>query len=192
MDSTCSIPGCNRSALAREFCGLHYQRWRRNGAPVLQPTKSVEQRFWEKVEKTETCWLWTAGCGRDGYGYFNASGSAMVGAHRVAYQWLVGPIPDGMQLDHTCHVRRCVNPAHLQPVTAQKNQENRPPGRRKNNTSGVRGVSWSKQQNKWQVYATVKRKMHHGGFFDSLADAEQAAIALRNRLMTNNLIDRST
>ncbi|KAB2977369.1 HNH endonuclease [Streptomyces sp. SS1-1] len=42
-------------------------------------------------------------------------------AHRVAYQEIVGPIPEGLQLDHLCRVRHCVNPAHLEPVTSREN-----------------------------------------------------------------------
>jgi len=83
-------------------------------------------RFWGKVEKTDTCWLWTAG--RDGNGY----GVAILGsrtdgtyrhvkAHRHSYELLVGPIPEGLHIDHLCRVRHCVNPAHLEPVTQREN-----------------------------------------------------------------------
>lgn len=80
-------------------------------------------RFWNKVEKTDTCWLWTAGTAR-GYGLFWLNGKMRL-AHRVAYELEVGLIPEGMELDHVkerCGNRNCVNPAHLEPVTAQENQ----------------------------------------------------------------------
>ena len=74
-----------------------------------------------KVNKTETCWLWTAGVNASGYGKFGREPTGPELAHRVAYELLVGPIPDGLVLDHLCRVRICVNPAHLEPVTSGEN-----------------------------------------------------------------------
>lgn len=81
----------------------------------------TEARFWSKVQKTDTCWLWTGSLDRYGYGRFNPSRPEAWSAHRYAYLTLVGLIPDGQQLDHLCRVRRCVNPAHLEPVTSREN-----------------------------------------------------------------------
>ena len=72
-------------------------------------------RFWSKVEATGACWLWTAYRNRDGYGRFRLDGRISC-AHRVAYEALVGPIPEGLDLDHLCRVRNCVNPDHIEPV----------------------------------------------------------------------------
>jgi hypothetical protein len=80
-------------------------------------------RFWSKVsEDPSGCWLWTAGT-TGGYGMFGMGGRAgrMYRAHRVSYEALVGPIPDGLQIDHLCRVRNCVNPSHLEPVTPEEN-----------------------------------------------------------------------
>jgi hypothetical protein len=82
-------------------------------------TRSCEDRFWAKVNKTEACWEWT-GYGVDGYGRFWLDGRDVM-AHRVSYEWLIGPIPDGLQIDHLCRNRRCVNPAHMEPVTPRTN-----------------------------------------------------------------------
>ena len=82
----------------------------------------MEERFWEKVMKTDTCWLWTAGRDSAGYGIFRTGGRANVSkAHRVAYVLAKGPVPAGLDLDHLCRVRRCVNPDHLEPVTRKEN-----------------------------------------------------------------------
>lgn len=84
--------------------------------------RTREARFWGKVEKTESCWLWKAGKLPGGYGMFwlREVGNN-VGAHRVAYELTYGPIPDGLVIDHLCRVRHCVNPAHMEPVSMREN-----------------------------------------------------------------------
>lgn len=86
------------------------------------PEHKTEERFWAKVNKTDSCWVWTASRGGGGYGKFwiNHEQGLRV-AHRVSYMWLVGPIPDDLQLDHLCRNRQCVNPDHLEPVTRSEN-----------------------------------------------------------------------
>ena len=83
----------------------------------------MTDRFWRKVDRSggpDACWVWLAGRQSAGYGLFYLDGSPKV-AHRVAYEITVGPIPDGMQLDHLCRVRACVNPGHLEPVSNREN-----------------------------------------------------------------------
>ena len=80
---------------------------------------TTEDRFWSKVEKSAGCWLWTAGLCH-GYGQFSFLGLD-VRAHRFAYELLVGPIPAGLEIDHLCRDRACVNPDHLEPVTHREN-----------------------------------------------------------------------
>jgi hypothetical protein len=65
--------------------------------------------------------MWTAGAIAQGYGGFHPAKGVMVLAHRYAYEALIGPIPAGLVIDHLCRVRRCVNPAHLEPVTNEEN-----------------------------------------------------------------------
>lgn len=68
------------------------------------------------------CWLWTAPPGRAGYGTFRPyHSSSLQGAHRFGYEMWVGPIPEGLELDHLCRNPPCVNPAHLEPVTHAEN-----------------------------------------------------------------------
>ncbi len=92
--------------------------------------ESQKEKFWQYVDKSGDCWIWTgAKTGRD-YGMFvidwyqNEEGAWRTvtrGAHRVAYELEVGLIPEGLTLDHLCGVHDCVNPEHLEPVTLGEN-----------------------------------------------------------------------
>lgn len=72
-------------------------------------------------EPNSGCWLWTAAVAGSGYGHIGNRPGGNKSAHRAMYELLVGPIPDGLELDHLCRVRICVNPAHLEPVTRYTN-----------------------------------------------------------------------
>lgn len=80
----------------------------------------LHDRFWAKVNKTKTCWLWIGAINTHGYGNFYAEG-IFWSAHRFAYTRSVGKIPKGYDIDHLCRVRNCVNPKHLEPVTRSTN-----------------------------------------------------------------------
>lgn len=104
---------------------------------------SPAERFWAKVEQTDNCWLWTAYIDRGGYGRFAAVPQTPVLAHRYAYELMVGPIPDGMSLDHLCRVRRCVNPEHLEPVPQIVNTRRGTSARRAQRTHCMHGHPFS-------------------------------------------------
>ncbi len=89
-------------------------------------------RFWKHVNKDGPlpdfaphlgkCWLWLGSKSDRGYGLIQGdSERRLVGAHRASYELAGGKIPDGLDIDHLCRVRHCVNPAHLEPVTRQVN-----------------------------------------------------------------------
>jgi hypothetical protein len=82
--------------------------------------ESTQARFWAKVSLQSGCWPWTAYIAPTGYGMFCLN-RRMTYAHRVAYEIVNGPIPEGLQIDHLCRVRHCVNPAHLEAVTQREN-----------------------------------------------------------------------
>lgn len=135
----CSIEGCDKPHEANGLCTHHYDTWRHHGDP-LTPVRihgDDVARFWSKVYKhgplagTDTlaagkgqCWLWTDTPGTRGYGAFNyAAGDRRITlrAHQYAYELLVGPVPEGLELDHLCRVHNCVNPSHLEAVTHREN-----------------------------------------------------------------------
>jgi hypothetical protein len=85
---------------------------------MAQPRVPLAERLERYVVRTATCWLWYGAVTRTGYGRVNAGAPSRsnIAAHRAMYELLVGPIPEGMSLHHTCNVRRCVNPAHHVPM----------------------------------------------------------------------------
>lgn len=88
----------------------------------MSRAQPAADRFWAKVQQVGECWVWQgAKKTGTGYGYFHAVSGTTVRAHRWAYEQMVGPIPDGLQLDHLCRNPSCVNPSHLDPVTAKVN-----------------------------------------------------------------------
>ena len=126
MSSGCAHDGCGKDHYAKGWCINHYMQWFRRGevpyaSPELQPQSPLD-RFMSYVDRSPgTCWLWTGSINRGGYGRFKAPAGRSVLAHRWAYERFIGPIPEGLELDHLCRVRHCVNPYHLEPVTTREN-----------------------------------------------------------------------
>lgn len=81
----------------------------------------VEQKLMARVQRTETgCWEWTGSRTAGGYGQIRRR-YVVYGAHRLSYETFVGPIPEGLHLDHLCRNPPCINPEHLEPVTSREN-----------------------------------------------------------------------
>lgn len=107
----CEIAWCSSKHYARGWCYNHYMQWFRTGKVREEPPLTLEQRFWSRVDKTATCWLWTGILFPAGYGQIKVNGKVSP-AHRIAWYLTTGSMPAGY-LHHSCGVKRCVNPAHL-------------------------------------------------------------------------------
>jgi len=85
-------------------------------------TQPLKDRFWDKVIKTDSCWLWIGYIGKRGYGDFRIN-KKTYRAHRVSYVINIGPIPDNLCVLHKCDNRRCIRPDHLWLGTVLDNQK---------------------------------------------------------------------
>lgn len=133
------------------------------------------QRFWGKVgvASPDACWLWRASLAR-GYGKFWLDGRLRP-AHQVAYEWLVGPIPVGLEIDHLCRTKACVNPDHLEAVTHATNQKRIPAktvckaghsewGRQKpNNSTFCRACARERERKRYAARRARKRDCGFSG-----------------------------
>jgi hypothetical protein len=90
--------------------------------PIPSISLSDAARFWAKVYKTDSCWLWT-GALDEGYGRFSLIGrrDKSYRAHRIAYALAYGDPGQHLDTDHLCRNRACVNPVHLRPITTGDN-----------------------------------------------------------------------
>jgi len=177
-DCTCEV--CTfiaqiRPEITAKLAAKYERTMQKRTAQIRQRSKVVESG----------CWEWQGALTPDGYGHVAWLDISQL-AHRCSYTLLVGPIPEGLQIDHMCRNRKCVNPDHLQAVTAELNLENKDP----QTARGPRNVYWEEKDQRWHVRLWKRGVIYHGGVFEKQEDAIEAAVHLRNEHRTNNLVDR--
>jgi len=130
----CLVEGCERPSKTKGYCPRHYTRILRYGDPVggARPHElSVTERWLAHVDKNGPipeyrpdlgpCWIWTGAKANTGYGQLSVDGHPTY-VHRLAYELLVGPIPDGLTIDHLCRIRACCCPGHLEAISLSENK----------------------------------------------------------------------
>jgi hypothetical protein len=134
----CGIEGCGRRHKGHGLCDMHLQRRRLTGTAAAPRGKevigydSIGRPIWRRVEDPKAkllaravaahggCIVWTGSKNDRGYGHIDVNGQRQY-THRLSYELHVGPIPDGLVIDHLCRNRACLNPHHLEPVTQGEN-----------------------------------------------------------------------
>lgn len=186
---TCSVLGCDKKTVSRGYCNGHYKRWQAGlpvDVPIRHRSKSPEESFATRTVWNGDCLEWT-GATSWGYGVIAVPGG-IARTHRWAYEKKFGPVPEGMMIDHLCGNRKCCNTDHLRVVTNKQNMENfTAPS--KGSKSGYLGVSRNKKR--WRARVMHNGVEHRAGTFDTPEEANEAAIALRNKLFTHNDRDRA-
>lgn len=191
-DLMCYFPGCTEPVRSRGLCNGHRQQSQR-GVDLTPILRTLTDRVWSKVQvgSENECWMWTGATRRvsdrpgDRYGNIRIQGKVKL-AHRVIYELCYGPIPEGLEVDHQCRVKLCVNPRHLKATSRLENRENL--GISRNNKSGYRGVSVRKDGRfVAQVYRS--NKAIYLGTFSSADEANRAAVEARRKHYTNSQMD---
>lgn len=139
----------------------------------------IEDRLARKTRREQSgCLVWT-GHIEDGYGRAWVDGR-MQRVHRIAWQLVHGEIPVGMELDHLCHNRACVEVSHLRLATHAQNGQNRA-GAPRHSSTGVRGVRLH-PNGRYQVRVAVNGRRHSCGYYESLDEAARVAEQKRAEL----------
>lgn len=159
---------------------------------MLDKTIKREGLFWDKVNKTESCWEWTAGLNTQGYPVIGDRDTKYY-AHRVAYSWYVAPIPSGLFIRHTCDNPICVRPDHLVAGTHQQNMQdmvdrNRHKGNRKLTESSILSIREAKLSGESSL-ALAKKYDVSRTHIDSIVAGRSWSKAkgpIRNRFIISN------
>lgn len=162
---------CESQAIARQLCQTHYMQERRAGRLTLREREAPQQYILNRIKKCDSgCWEWEKSKYL-GYGRLVRDGKTWP-AHAYSYTAFFGPIPDGLQINHKCHNRCCVNPEHIYAGTQKQNvRDMDESGRRKQ----VRG---SKDGNSRITEEVAKNIFNHSGIARLAAEKFGVSISL--------------
>lgn len=181
--TTCTIEDCSRKHYARGWCTKHYNRWLQHGDPYyveVTVSRSPEESFLNHTEWQGECLVWTRYL-YEGYGVIWVNGKS-IPVHRYAWERENGRIQDGLEIDHICWNRACVNVDHLRLVTRSQNCSYRS-GAQPGSKSGIRNVH--KHGNNWRVSFKKNQKRHSFGTYKTIEEAAAVAERARQELFGN-------
>lgn len=170
----CAIDGCVKTRYySKDWCLMHYRRWQRNGDPEARATFRGDPAgsLAARTRAEGDCLVWTGARSKDGYGLMKTGGKTRQ-THVVAYVLANGEPPQGMQVDHICWNRACVNVAHLRLATRNENQWNRSAA---SAASGYRNVYPARGGGFYVQIRHNYKKMSFGTY----ATAEEAAVVAK-------------
>lgn len=181
IQKACKVDGCvSTSRVVRGYCIAHYQSARKAGVIEAVQTKysTPDEALAARVQRVGDCLEWTGVKNQKGYARMRVN-DVLVSVHRHVWEKEHGPIPKGMEVDHECLNRGCVNIEHLRLATRSANTMHRS-GAQPNSKSGVRNVH--SRHGKWVVRLKTGGKHYEFGTFSTIEEAEPVAIAARKQL----------
>lgn len=132
----CNLIECENKHLAKGYCRKHYLRLYKHGTLKRKGfyNTPLMTRLTAKILQAENgCWIYTGAINQEGYGAIR-NGPKMASTHVTMYEHHNGPVPEGLELDHLCRIRKCCNPFHLEAVTHKENIRR-----------GNSGIGWEKR-----------------------------------------------